>query len=233
MDFTSLCVILFPHFQIDELYEIIYQYSLPPSLQSYGISFDSSKHLPNLTCYFKLTSLKESISKKETIPTPEIMNKIFDIICCVNHMKYVVGEHTLELRGDTFILDAVLVDPRGESLRGFRLNYQAKCISCGTSYPIMGSDFCSYCVYSSGGTIQGYDMTVLYDMDRKEKEEEIVDEEIIGRVYVPGGDQYFFTLTCVWSEFSPAEEDKEDKHYEGWENDIQSLPLIHQRTIVP
>lgn len=162
----------------------------------------------------------------------EIMKRIFDCICLSNHMEYEIGKHTFELRGDIFILDATINDPRERILSEFRVNYQSRCISCTTNYSIMGYDFCSYCMQSSGSMMR-FDISAQCDMDRREKEEQIVDEELSGHIRVTGGDEYFFTLTCIWFEFELRDEDRDDQCYKRWESEIRSLPLIHQRTIIP
>lgn len=246
MDKDVILALLSSHVPLTPLGNIIFQYSLPPSLNSYGISFD--KKMPgriSIRGYYEIFA-RDRDTEKSVQVTSHILEKIHTSIRKPRHIKYDAAIRSFEVHGNIFCIEFLLEDPSYDIIRG-HFSYDPD--TCSTCYGFSvggqeGLDKCADCfgmgveVGLTGDKKTDNDLLLgrtLYCSKelrdrcvaaRRMKEEEIPDEEIEGIIYTAHIPIEYFLRSVFCAIHSGPYKNRVADH-NRWEKEIRSLPIVY------
>lgn len=232
MDLKSLSAHLLSHLSPTPLHAIIYQYTLPMSLASCGISF-SNMHYSAITLryYFSIESIKEKDGDRHKPLSMNIKMRIHRYIENNLRMDYEVKRRIIISYGDIFIIECVLNDPSHSAIYNSYRHIRSSCTICeGRRLGVRKT--CSSC-YGTGLGIEldedsNSDLKSICDVLRLEKEKQIVDKHIHGSI-TSGGVIYNFHLLCIYSAFYVGSLEERTKDYSSWESEARFKKYLAPR----
>lgn len=229
MDTNSTSALLFHHIPPTPLRDIIVQYSLPPSVASYGLSFD--KKMPgriSARSYYEISARNKDTGESVHI-TQNVLQKIYHSIVKPGPIRYDAVVRAFAVHGNVFCIDFLLEDPSYDIIRS-SVPYEPNiCPTC-RGFSQEGLDKCTDC-FGMGVEVglRGDDKTELRNhcvSARRKKEREIPDEEIRGTVYESHA-RIEYSLKSLFCAIHSGEHNKRVADYNGWERKIRSLSVMH------
>lgn len=227
MDINAICTFLSPHIPIAPLRDLITQYSVPPSIASYGLSF-SKKALGRISIrsYYEV-SVRNKDTGEEMLVTSEILQEIH-ISVRTKSNSYDTIAKIFMIYGSTFFIELILHDPARTEIYSYFPHEAYACKTCHL-LPSDGSDQCPDCFdFEFDLQLRNDDNKELRDKCealRSKGEKQIPDEEITGSIFIaPIHIEY--SLKSVFCAICRGKHIDRMRDYNRWEGEVRSLPIV-------